>query len=561
MKIYPLANLHADHPSWRERHGVAVPCAGADVVVVAGDVMESLGSIDFLERIDAPVVLALGNHDYWRIAGATSALMDMDEIISKIRRRVAGGNVTLLERDEVVIDGVRFLGGTMWSDAAGLRPLALSSGWAMNDFRRISAPAAWGRFFDSEFHREMLQDAQGQASWLASLEHGVEAGRQHGLLNPVLMAFLHDEFVRWFRSRVNVPFEGPTVAVTHHAPSRLSLRGAVSSTTFSRLDSMDATPRFSEDVSSICLAAYYCSSDESLLERVRGKVSLWIHGHVHTSLDYVNLGVRVICNPVDRRTNVVNKGLGLDYPFLIDPRNECQDLIDEASNEAKDEIGLIVSDMARFCDRYGVAPAGVEREALAESIQSRTAKIATVYRSWVLRISEAIEGKDAVFAGRLDRLIPGYQGVSTNVLDDISRAESGKVLGRIYAAIELINSLLNFSRDILNVRRKYLYQCVQFTRKAMDNGGYDFELTFNADGSLYSDLWIHVDIKRTPDLDLEKAFNFQDELNRRLLDFVVELGSDGLEVVVNQRPGFMMRRGVDLRLMVDGEEYFYEPDR
>jgi hypothetical protein len=102
---------------------------------------------------------------------------------------------------------------------------------------------------------------------------------------------------------------------------------------------------------------------------------------------------------------------------------------------------------------------------------------------------------------------------------------------------------------------------VQYARKAMDNGGYDFKLTCNPDGGLFSDLWIRIDIKSSADLDLEKTFNLQDELNLQLRQFLIELGPNGLDVVANPKSTFSWRRGVDLILMVDGEEYFYEPNR
>jgi len=68
------------------------------------------------------------------------------------------------------------------------------------------------------------------------------------------------------------PFDGPTVVVTHHAPSFKSV-----------------VPRFADSLLSACFA--------SNLDQLMGFSELWIHGHMHDSLDYMANGTRVICNP------------------------------------------------------------------------------------------------------------------------------------------------------------------------------------------------------------------------------------------------------------------------
>ena len=69
-------------------------------------------------------------------------------------------------------------------------------------------------------------------------------------------------------------FPGPTVVVTHHAPSALS-----------------NPPQFAGSPIS---GAFYSNLDE-LIEDT--KPTLWIHGHVHDSCDYVIGETRVVCNP------------------------------------------------------------------------------------------------------------------------------------------------------------------------------------------------------------------------------------------------------------------------
>ncbi|WP_274534676.1 hypothetical protein [Aureimonas sp. AU20] len=70
------------------------------------------------------------------------------------------------------------------------------------------------------------------------------------------------------------PFDGPTVVVTHHAPTPRSIH-----------------PRYEGDVANPAFA----SDLTDLVARVGP--DLWIHGHVHDSFDYRIGRTRVLANP------------------------------------------------------------------------------------------------------------------------------------------------------------------------------------------------------------------------------------------------------------------------
>ena len=80
------------------------------------------------------------------------------------------------------------------------------------------------------------------------------------------------------------PHAGPTVAITHHAPSRGSIH-----------------PRFADSLLNAC----FVSAAERLVDGRRA--SLWIHGHTHDSFDYRLNGARVLCNPRGYAKNGVNE--------------------------------------------------------------------------------------------------------------------------------------------------------------------------------------------------------------------------------------------------------------
>lgn len=55
-----------------------------------------------------PFVYVFGNHEHWDT--------DYGEALAEARRLATGTQVHVLEREEVVIFGVRFLGATYWTD-------------------------------------------------------------------------------------------------------------------------------------------------------------------------------------------------------------------------------------------------------------------------------------------------------------------------------------------------------------------------------------------------------------------------------------------------------------
>lgn len=84
---------------------------GADIVVLAGDVHRGDKGVQWaIERFACPVVYVLGNHEPYG--------HDLDDSIASCRDSARGSNVVVLENEEVVFGGVRFLGCTFWTDFA-----------------------------------------------------------------------------------------------------------------------------------------------------------------------------------------------------------------------------------------------------------------------------------------------------------------------------------------------------------------------------------------------------------------------------------------------------------
>jgi predicted phosphodiesterase len=231
MKLHVLSDLHLSLA------GMDVPDTDADVLILAGDIARPDAACAWARQVRKPVIYVAGNHEFY---GG-----DLQGTLRELRRQCAASDLHLLECDAWVFGGVRFLGATLWSD---FRVFA-------DDETRASAMAASSR---------LIRDFQ---------RISVDTQRSR-LFTPQDSQALFDRTAAWLDAQLQQAFDGPTVVVTHHAPSTQSVH-----------------PRFAGSLLNGCFV--------SDLERLMGaaRVRLWIHGHTHDSFDYTVRGTRVLCNP------------------------------------------------------------------------------------------------------------------------------------------------------------------------------------------------------------------------------------------------------------------------
>ena len=263
MKIQLLSDLHLEaHP-----HFGASPAAGADVLVLAGDIGSyqsgtRLADDDFgLARFSplpqfggwpVPVVFVPGNHEY--------DMQDFDAAHERLRRTCDRLGLIWLERASAVLHGVRLVGTTLWSDFD-----------ALADHGGVTSLAQRLRMRDKAFRA-------------ANFYLSKTGGTRHGA--PFLAPAVREQSLQcqaWLRGALAQPFAGPTVAVTHFAPSLLS-----------------ADPRYGL----VPGTAGFCNALDDLLPHA----SLWLHGHLHAPSDYTARGTRADGTPW--RCRVVANPLG-----------------------------------------------------------------------------------------------------------------------------------------------------------------------------------------------------------------------------------------------------------
>ena len=232
MKLHILSDLHLGV------QGMEHPRTDADVVILAGDIARPAAAVAWAQGFAKPVLYVPGNHEFYGSG--------LDETRALLQAASAGSQVQVLDNRSVQLQGVRFIGSTLWSD-----------------FRVAGDGAA-------------RTEAMAQAQQFMRDFSRIRAGGEDGgaLFTPQHAADLFDANARWLARELAQPFAGPTVVITHHAPSPHSIH-----------------PRFAGSP----INAAFVSDAQALVEGSGAR--LWVHGHTHDSFDYRLHSTRVLCNP------------------------------------------------------------------------------------------------------------------------------------------------------------------------------------------------------------------------------------------------------------------------
>lgn len=219
MKLHILSDIHLGVEHYLPER------IDADVVILAGDIApREMGVLWALRWFaDVPVIYVPGNHEYYGD--------DIEPMRAVLRTHAtASRHMHLLDNDEVGIDGVRFLGATLWTNF---------------------------RYFGEASAEEAMEEARRYMNDFRRIRHG---GRP---LRPMDMVERHHQSMRYLGERLRRPFNGPAVVVTHHGVSRRSMQERYRGALFN---------------------AAFCSNLYAFVES--SGAAYWVHGHVHDAFDY-----------------------------------------------------------------------------------------------------------------------------------------------------------------------------------------------------------------------------------------------------------------------------------
>jgi Icc-related predicted phosphoesterase len=213
-----------------------IPAADADIVIFAGDIDLGESGVNWMTRHfnHLPVIWVLGNHEYYHNS--------LPGLLYKLKELTRDTNVTLLENESIQKEGITFHGATLWSDfelSGNTKLAALECYRRMNDYRLIRKDP------------------------------------DHSRIHPADTLALHKETRIWLEKSLTESKTKKNVVITHHAPSGKSLP---------------------EIFGKHLISAGFASNLEDFI--LDTKPEVWIHGHIHRTVDYTIGQTRVICNPM-----------------------------------------------------------------------------------------------------------------------------------------------------------------------------------------------------------------------------------------------------------------------
>jgi len=224
-----MSDLHLEFAN------MPVPDVAGDVLVLAGDIHIGDNAIAWIAEcahVFKDVIYILGNHEYYG--------QSYWKLPSRIRDNIAGKgglfdplhNVHFLDNESVIIDGVKFIGSTLWSRGEYLLQ------YHMNDFKKITYkyPHGYGKLSVDEAYK------------------------------------IHQISKVWIKNAIDPKLKN--VVITHHAPS------------FEMINQI----RYGNGWMNTGYAT------EILPEFDSENIALWISGHTHAAYDKVISDIHSVSN-------------------------------------------------------------------------------------------------------------------------------------------------------------------------------------------------------------------------------------------------------------------------
>ncbi len=230
MFVRLLSDLHQEFGSYKVQ---PLPEDSETVLVLAGDIDIGVDSCHFvMEQSEnfAHVIYLLGNHEFYN--------NDLDTLANDVADELADfPKVSFLDNSSVVIEGVRFIGSTLWSDMDNENPESMFRiEQSLNDYSLIKN--------------------RGDKIWATTT---IDLFKKN-------MAYLDQT--------LSDPHDGPTVVVTHHGPSFKSIH-----------------PIYRNSM----VNGAFASNCERLM--YDHDIAYWLHGHTHQTSSFEVNGCKVRMNP------------------------------------------------------------------------------------------------------------------------------------------------------------------------------------------------------------------------------------------------------------------------
>lgn len=253
LKIQIMSDLHVEFVGTSGFPPIAID---VEVVVIAGDTCEGLQTAVRRMRAAYPttaIITVAGNHEFYG--------RDIREELRQAREVARELGVHLLENDALILGRLRIIGMTLWTD--------------YELFGIASMPHAM------QIARETLRDHR-RISWQR---------KPWRRFRPYEARNLHLGSREYLETELAKSHDGPTMIVTHHAPTGSAIAAELRNNT---------------------IAAAYASDLHPVIDRYQPDI--WIWGHTHRARNAVRGCTRLISNPC----GYPDEETGFDPSFTIE---------------------------------------------------------------------------------------------------------------------------------------------------------------------------------------------------------------------------------------------------
>lgn len=264
------------------------------VVLLVGDIHSGTSGVKWAKQINAPVIYVPGNHEMWD--------GDYFEQLDELKTTAANSNVHVLINDSFELNGVIYIGLMLWTDLGSRLKWPNNENKAveysrsiMNDYHTIKAKSWYTaeniELFNTYDHRWDSQHTITHRRWNAFIQIE-EHNKSRNYLVSKLKELKDDQ--------------RPVVVVGHHPPLYNSLFESRFKQEVLYLDKYNerfymecAARRMTRDFDTLEFLHYGSDlKDDIFLNPDLKKPVLWVHGHIHTPVDYVIGSTRVKSNPI-----------------------------------------------------------------------------------------------------------------------------------------------------------------------------------------------------------------------------------------------------------------------
>jgi len=257
MKIHLISDLHTEFewyciPELEDEANTIVILAG-DIGVAKRPEQTYLPTVANAVKRFKHVFMVMGNHEHWDGS--------LNTTYGKIfHATLEYDNFDLLEKETKVIDGVAFIGATLWTDMDDNNPsVTLHAASTIKDYKRIRVGPTEKPYRQNLRPLDTMSHHQRAKEYIyADIKAQKDAGNK-------------------------------VVVITHHAPSYQSV---------------------AEPYKGRMINGAYCT--ELGVAICNLEPDLWVHGHTHYSFDYEIHKTRIVCNPRGYSTGVASD-LNVDF--------------------------------------------------------------------------------------------------------------------------------------------------------------------------------------------------------------------------------------------------------